>query len=132
MEQTEISIIPPPNSGHSPCTQFIEELNIQMAKTNMQFLYDHITEDITWSILTVKRLKGKDDVIEMMESKWKLPVIELKLESIICNDLVGAVNATVTLENQDRYAYCSVYTFTSSCQPFKIKEMTTYFQKLII
>ncbi|SOC35948.1 hypothetical protein [Ureibacillus acetophenoni] len=132
MEQTEISIIPPPNSGHSPSIKFIQELNIQMAKTNMQFFYDHITDDITWNILTVKRLKGKDNVIEMMESNGKLPVIELKLESIICNDLVGAVNGAVTLDNQDRYAYCSIYTFTSSCQPLKIKEMTTYFQRLII
>lgn len=130
MEQIDITIILPEDCEDSPKVNFIKELNVQMAKQNMQFFYDHITEDITWNILAIKRIKGKKKVFKLMNSMGILPVIELKIESIITNGIVGTVNGVVTFVNHERYAYCSIYTFTSNSKQFIIKEKTTYFHKL--
>lgn len=124
----ELKVIAPKNCGNSPKMIFIKELNIMMAKNEFQFFFDHITENIKWSILGHQQLNGKDSVINFMESKKdKLVVVELDLQTIISHGPTGAVNGFVTLNDQKRYAYCSIYIFSNNSKTAKIKEMTTYF-----
>lgn len=127
MEQSNIKVIVPQNCGNSPKINFIKELNISMAKRNLQFLYDHITDDIKWSILGVQKLIGKNKVIKLMEELRDLSILELNLQTIITHGTAGAVNGVVILRDSSRIEYCSIYTFTSNSKNIKIKEMTTYF-----
>ena len=131
MVQNEITVNVQKDVGESPLINFLIDLNIQMSNQNMQFFFDHITEDIRWHIIGLQTLKGKEKVIEFMEEVGNLPVKELFIQSIISHGTAGAVNAAVTLSNHEKCEYCSVYTFTNDEQNIQIKEITTYFQKYI-
>lgn len=124
----ELKVIAPKNSGNSHKMNFIRELNIKMAKNDFQFFFEHLTDNVKWTILGFDQLNGKESVINFMESRrGRLGVVELELQTIISHGPTGAINGFVTLDNQKRYAYCSIYIFTSNSKTAKIKEITTYF-----
>jgi len=130
MGKIELTVFIPHNCGNSPQIKLIKELNIYMAKLEFRFFYDYLTDNVQWNILGLRKLIGKDKVIEVMEEIQFDNVLELNLHSIISHGTAGAVNGVVTMENQKQYAYCSIYTFTSNSDDGKIKEMTTYFYEV--
>ena len=69
-------------------------------------------------------MKGKENAIEVLKEE-KIPIVELEFLSIISHGTAGAINGVITLDNNVRYAYCSIYTFTNNSENVKIKEIDT-------
>ncbi len=55
---TKITI--PQDCGNSPQQVFLKEFNTAFAKADVEFIIDHVSEDIVWWTLGGKKLERKD------------------------------------------------------------------------
>ncbi|GAA0606790.1 hypothetical protein GCM10009001_25060 [Virgibacillus siamensis] len=109
--------------GNSPKTQLLKELNIAGANKNTNFITRHISETICCEVVGGEKIHGEKDVINTI--KQADPIIQLEINNIITHGRTGAVNGTISTENNS-YGFCHVYNFTGAGKTAKIKKITIY------
>lgn len=114
--------------SNSPKKEFIKAFNIAYAKGDADFIIEHVSDEILWTIHGDKKIEGKKAFSEVIH-KMKVHVAdELTLHSIITNNDEGSVNGEIKIGNTT-YAFCDVYSFDNSTHN-RIKKMNSYVVKL--
>lgn len=116
----------PIDCGNAPKKSLLKDLNIALAKKNVNFIFDYLADDFLWDIVGDKRVQGKDKIADMINEYQTTQVSELHMSYIITHGKTASANGIFMLANKKSYAFCHVYNFTSAGKKSKLKEMTTY------
>lgn len=103
-----------PDCGNSPRKAFIRDFNIAFAEGDVSFLVEHAGEDIVWRVVGNKELSGKSEYERELGSMAGQTVRELTIHSIVTHGREAAANGTLVMENDERYEFCDVYSFTGA------------------
>ncbi|CAM1363286.1 conserved hypothetical protein [Tenacibaculum litoreum] len=94
-----LKIISSPSCGNSPKMTLLKEFNIALAKGDLEFLTESVTDEIVWNIIGDRKVEGKEEFIEELKKIKEKEVIELTLEQILSHGKEGAVNGTIKMRN---------------------------------
>lgn len=102
-----------PSCGNSPKANFIRDFNIAFGTTDVNFLVQHISEDIAWTIYGDKVIEGKVAFKTAIEEMKDSVVEEMEIASIVTHGKAAASNGEMLMKEGLRYAYCHMYEFES-------------------
>jgi hypothetical protein len=129
-ENVDLKVICPDDCGNAPKKAFLKEFNIAFVQNDLAYLNDNITDDFLWNIIGQHQIQGKERVIAVLKQNQNNPITELQIHTIITHGYHGSVNGTLLVGNKKKYGFCNVYTFASSRNNSKIKEMSSYLLKV--
>lgn len=93
----------------------LEKANAAVAAGDNKGFLEHCTDDTEWTFVGDKTLKGKEAILEWMNSEYKIEPPQNEVADLIADgDFVTAVGEiTVKDENgkANRYSYCDVWRF---------------------
>lgn len=118
-------IITSPNCGNSPKMEFIKEFNIAFAKGDLEFIYQSVTDDIVWNIISDKKIEGKENFAKELEKMKSKKTAELIIDQILSHGKEGAVNGIMKMQSGKKYAFSDFYRFQGA-KGIKIKSITSY------
>ncbi|WP_017446878.1 nuclear transport factor 2 family protein [Gayadomonas joobiniege] len=118
-------IVSTPNCGNSPKMELITQFNIAFAKADIEFLTEHVTDDIEWNIMGDKHLLGKNQFIDHLENIKCEKVAELTIYQVLSHGKVGAANGLLKMPDGQHYSFADFYRFHDE-KGVKIKEITSY------
>ena len=108
---------------------FLEQLNEAFAQNDVDFLAEHITDDISWTMVGDFTIKGKEAFINTLEEMKSNTPFELAINNIIIDDHSAGVEGTMTSPEGTTYAFCDIYTLSGS-QHLKIQTLKSYVIRL--
>ncbi|NHF58515.1 nuclear transport factor 2 family protein [Flavobacteriaceae bacterium TP-CH-4] len=114
--------------GNSPRKEFLKELNIAFAKGNANFIVEHASDDMVWTIYGDKKIEGKEVFREEIHIMKQYTADEMTLNSIITHGREAAANGEMRMGDHT-YVFCDVYSFTNTTS-MVLKEMQSYVVKL--
>lgn len=109
----------------------IEKMNMAFASCDLEFLIDHVTEDIKWDIVGEDTLEGLDDFKEILEKMKAHGNMDITINEITMGENRAVVEGIVKLKKpgkRRRYAFCDIYTFQK--EKSKVKELRTYITQM--
>lgn len=117
------------NCGNSPKKEQLKKLTIDIAINKIDTFLNIVTDNITWNIVGVKQIEGKQNVAKMLSGiHFKHPK-RLEIHNIITHGNKGSVNGTFLYEQQTIH-FCSIFNFAGHSKNAKIKAITSYVIKL--
>jgi hypothetical protein len=120
-----IEIIVKEDCGNSPKKLFLKELNIAFVKSDISFITDSISDDISWNLVGDTLIQGKNNVTDVLEKMKRNQATKLIINNIITHGKAGAVNGEISLDNGKIYDYCDVYEFRSA-KGTNVKSIMSY------
>lgn len=120
-----VKVVSSPNCGNSPKMEFLKNFNIAFAQGNVEYLKEHVTDDIFWLITGEREIEGITAFAEALEEMKSTKVKELTLSQILSHGKEGAANGIITLNTGKKYAFSDFYRFQSA-KGNKIKSITSY------
>ena len=118
-------VISSPNCGNSPKMEFLKEFNIAIAKGNVEFITESVTDEVVWNIIGNKKIEGKEKFKEELEIMKSEKVKELIIDQILSHGKEGASNGIMKMQNGKKYAYSDFYKFKGA-KGAKIESITSY------
>lgn len=122
----ELKVVFPVDCGNAPRKIVLKDLNIAFATHDLDFISEHITDNLHWNIVGNQLIQSKERLSAHLKQEQDEKVSELHISNIITHGPIASVNGELTLENKKLYGFCHVYHFTSAGKKGKIKEITTY------
>ena len=110
--------------GNSLRKNFLKDFNCAFANGDMDFLLDHVCEDIVWDIVGDKLIQGKEAFMEAIKEMCENVADELKLNTIITHGRNASASGEIKMAGKS-YAFCDVYIFTSASSLI-IKKLKSY------
>ena len=108
---------------------FVEQVNDAFARGDMAFIADHVTDDVTWSMMGEPVIEGRDALRRTMRRMGDGPLPTIRVTDMIINGLSVFAEGTMTLADESgtarTYGFCDVYRLTDEDEP-RIREMTSY------
>jgi hypothetical protein len=101
----------PVDCGNSPRKNFIKEFNLAFAKGDIDFILEHVDDEIVWEMVGETTLLGKDSISSFLREVTKEKTDSLKIQSIITHGRDASSNGTITSINGKTVAFCDVYKF---------------------
>ncbi|MGM7723728.1 nuclear transport factor 2 family protein [Metabacillus sp. Hm71] len=126
MNYNDINVVCPEDCGNAPKKVVLKEFIIALAKKDVSFIFENVSDDIQWNKIGCEKIKGKDQFAASLQQMNDRAVREIKITNIITHGRSGAVSGTLLLEDNRKLEFCDVYMFTSAGKNSKIKEMTSY------
>lgn len=120
----DLKVVCPVDCGNAPKKILLKELNIAFSVGDLDFILDHMIDEIHWNIVGTKLVKGKERLTDHLKQEGK--ALELHIGNIITHGNTGSVNGELIWGNKEKVGFCNVYNFTSAGKNAKIKEVTTY------
>jgi hypothetical protein len=114
------------SSGNAPKKLKLRDLNIAFIKGDIESLLGLMTDDIEWTMIGNKVVKGREEVRKFMSGMLEIKGTELIINNIIVHGRYGAADGSMKFEDGSTIAFCDVYTFNKSDSSAKIKKMTSY------
>lgn len=114
--------------GNSPRKEFLKELNIAFAKGKADFIVEHVSDDIVWTIYGDKKIVGKEAFGKEIHAMKQYSADEMTLHSIITHGRDASANGEMHMDDKT-YAFCDVYKFTNTTSMI-LKEIQSYVVKL--
>jgi ketosteroid isomerase-like protein len=97
---------------------FLQELNAAFERGDVDFILDHVADDIHWNMVGDSVVEGKEALREEMLAPDEGRLPKLHVESIITHGNRAAVEGTMTLPDQNgavkTYAFCDLYEMSGS------------------
>lgn len=119
---TKIDVIV--NTKNSPRKEFILEFNVAFAKGDAEFLIDHVSDNIVWTIYGDKKIVGKEDFsMEIHEMKQHV-ADKLTMKKIITHGREASSSGIIEMGGKS-YAMCDVYDFVGATGNI-IRSMESY------
>ena len=87
-----MNVLIPEDCGSSPRKRFIADFNRAFAEVDIDFVLDHVSDDIVWDIVGGKKISGKTSMRNEMESMIAGQASAMVLHSIITHDGDAASN----------------------------------------
>ncbi|AWW31017.1 nuclear transport factor 2 family protein [Echinicola strongylocentroti] len=111
--------------------KFLKQFNEAFAASDVDYIAAHVTEDIEWTIVGDKTLKGKAAFIEALEKMAVDTTGKAEIEQVITHGKEAAVRGTIIMETEKvrRFAFCDTYVFSGFKNP-KIKQMVSFVQEV--
>lgn len=106
-------IIIPFDCGNSPKREFIIEFNTAFAKGNADFIIEHVSDDIVWTIHGDKKIEGKESFSKEIHKMKEKVADEITLHSIITHGKEASANGEIKMGGKT-YSFCDVYRFTNT------------------
>ena len=107
----------------------VKELSEAFAKGNMDYIMDHVTENISWHFVGERYLHGKEAVRELLEPMRGVAASEYRTKNIMLYRNKAVVEGTMKMPSEDSYAFCDVYTF-DEVQHDKLAQLSAYIMKI--
>jgi hypothetical protein len=108
----DISI--PDDCGSSPRKQFIADFNRAFAEVDIEYVLDHVSDEIVWDMVGDKKVSGKRAMRNVMESMMAAEASALVLLNVITHGREAAANGELHYSGGERIAFCDVYQFTKT------------------
>lgn len=106
--------------------QFLEKFNEAFAKGDVEYIKDHVTNDIAWNMVGGFNLQGKDAFNESLKEMEGVETLEMQMDTTITNGNKAVSNGTMKIKeasgNIKSFGFCDIYEFENS----KVKKMTSY------
>ena len=115
--------------GNSPKMNFLKEINIAFAESNLTFLSDHVTDSIEWNIVGEKLIVGKESFTDELEVMKSNEISELVLQQVLSHGREGAARGIITMNNGKMFAFSDFYEFNNS-KGSLIKSITSFVVEL--
>lgn len=109
----------------------IEKMNRAFANCDLDFLIDHVTDDIKWDIVGEDTMEGLSEFKDLLEKMKAHGSMDITINEITMGDSRAVVEGIVQLKKpgkRRRYAFCDVYTFQK--EKSKVKELRTYITQI--
>jgi hypothetical protein len=117
-----------PDCGNAPRKEFLRDFNIAFATGDVDFIIQHVSNDIEWKIYGDKHINGKEAFIKEVNIMKEYTADEVIIHSIITHGREAALNGEMKMGGKT-YAFCDVYRFTSTSSDV-IKEMKSYLEAI--
>ncbi|WP_297337544.1 nuclear transport factor 2 family protein [Algoriphagus sp.] len=105
--------------------ELIKQFTIAFAGSEVGFIIDSVTDQIVWTSIGKKKIKGKENFAEEVKKMQGEKAMELALDQILSHGKQGAANGTLKMQNGKRYAFSDFYVFQDA-KGTKIKSITSY------
>ena len=115
----------PTRCENSPKKKLIVDFNRYFGEGDIQALSHFLDEKVIWQLIGKQTVKGKENVIQLMDEMKGVEVNELILESVITHGKEAATNGTMIMANGDQYAFADIYEFTSATGNL-LQKITSY------
>ncbi|WP_147803250.1 nuclear transport factor 2 family protein [Alkalicoccus halolimnae] len=107
----------------------IQAFNEAFATNDISFIADNITEDVVWKMAGEEVIRGKQEVLNLLNSMGDNGVDSIEIENIIINGTSIACNGRIEMRSAKGkvkiFEYCDVYKLDKETDG-KIKELTSY------
>ena len=112
--------------GNAPKKAVLRDLNVAFAENDVEFVLDNVTDDVEWTVVGDREIRGKSDFAEAIEEMREVGVTELVVEHVVTHGATGAADGTLKLDDGSAYAFCDVYEFENTRNDANIRTMTSY------
>ena len=110
--------------SHSPKKEFIKDLNVAFAEGDINFIKQHVSEDIEWNFVGSWVKSGKE-VFEELERVKDSRVERLYLDCIIVYENRASCNGIIFMQNGNDYHFCDVFELNMADDKM-VKKITSY------
>lgn len=109
--------------------EFFRNFNAAFFNGDQDFISEHVTEDVTWSIVGTEPVKGKQGLLDAAFGIADFSNMDYEIESVICSNGEAAVKG-ISRRNDDEgnarnFCYCDMYSLDST-QTEKVKSIITF------
>lgn len=124
--KTNVKIIYTEDCGTNYRNKLIREFYIAFTKQNVDFILDHIENDVHWQIVDKAFILGKEQFTKRVKHMAHLKIKTLHIKNIIINGRTSAVNGIIHSEENKNYSFCDIYHFSNTGKNAKIQRISTY------
>lgn len=104
---------------------FLKKLNEAFANSEVAFILDAVTEDIEWTIVGDKIIRGKEQFAKSLQEMASSQPMKLEIRHMITHGKEAVVEGSMITPDGKNYSFCDIYTF-NGFKEGKIKEMKSY------
>ncbi|MBU2916240.1 nuclear transport factor 2 family protein [Reichenbachiella agariperforans] len=119
---TKITVTP--DCGNAPKKGFLKDFNIAFAKGDVDFIIEHVSDDIRWEIYGDQSIQGKEQFSKAINAMKNYVADEVIIHTIITHGKEASLQGEMKMTDKT-YAFCDVYRFASAGSSI-IKEMHSY------
>ncbi|GGF34353.1 hypothetical protein GCM10011339_23290 [Echinicola rosea] len=111
--------------------KFLKKFNEAFAASDVNYIAAHVTDDIEWTIVGDKTLRGKAAFIEALEKMAVDTAGKAEIAQIITHGKEAAVRGAIIMpaEKTRKFAFCDTYVFSGFKNP-KISKMVSFVQEI--
>ncbi|WP_158308618.1 nuclear transport factor 2 family protein [Christiangramia forsetii] len=113
--------------------ELIRKLNNAFADCDTKFLSDNVTDDIQWKIIGEKTISGRKEFEKSLNRMKTGGPMDITVQDIISfkekSVVEGIVEFMVEPGKKRKYAFCDIYTFSTTNEN-KIVELRTYIKQI--
>jgi hypothetical protein len=119
---TKITITP--DCGNSPRKGFLKDFNIAFATGDVDFIIEHVSDDIHWEIYGDQSIQGMEQFFKKINAMKSNVADEVVIHTIITHGKEASLNGKMKIGDKT-YAFCDVYRFVSAGSSI-VKELYSY------
>lgn len=113
-----------PDCGNAPRKEFLKNFNVAFATGDTDFIVEHVSDDILWTIHGDKHIHGKKAFTREVNIMKEYTADGLIIYTIITHGREAALNGEMKM-GDTTYTFCDVYRFTDTKNNI-IKELNSY------
>ena len=106
--------------------QLIKNFYMAFTSQNVEFILDHVENDVHWQIVDKALILGKGMFAKKLKQMTNLRIKTLHIKNIIINGRTSAVNGVVHSDDNKNYTFCDIYHFSNAGKNAKIQRISTY------
>jgi uncharacterized protein (TIGR02246 family) len=111
--------------------QVIDRVNDAFKQNNVEGFLSHCTDDVSWTMVGEKSVKGKDAIRQWMGSMMPAEPPQFTVANVIAEGDFVTAFGDMTMKEKDEtptpYSYCDIYRFRGD----KIAELRSYVIKTL-
>ena len=96
------------NCGNAPKQVFLKDFNVAFAEGNVDFIVDHVSEDIEWTVIGDSTIEGKTEFEAALRRMAHVKAESLTINGIITHGKEAALHGEMTLNTGDTYIFCDI------------------------
>lgn len=104
----------PDGCGNAPRKQFLVAFNRAFAEVDLDFVLDHVSDEIVWTMVGSKEIRGKAAMRSEIESMMAAKASSMVLHRVITHGREAAANGEFHYPGGETVAFCDVYEFTKT------------------
>lgn len=109
--------------------EFFHKFNSAFFQGNQDFISEHVTDDVIWSIVGTEPVKGKQGLMDAAFGYSDYSNLKYEIEAVICSNGEAAVKGVFERRDENghvrKFCYCDVYTLDLK-QLDKVKHIITF------
>ncbi len=95
----------------------------------LEKLQEYFSDDIGWTLVGENPIWGKEKFLSALSLHQKNKAVVLRIDKIIVENNLAAINGSMTMQNDERYGFSDIYSFADA-DFRKVEFITSYVSKL--